>query len=351
MTAQKNILKSNRSSADYFELLVCQFICHKYKITFSYSKDIKKILNKILILPNGKERILRQNKNFEKVEKRILEILNFEIREKGKIIDVEWVGRNFKIKQTTSDVDTKHKKNLYKKECIVLFMGIYKISNNYDEYLDNKIETFSNLVKKSVPPGWINLKKGEEPPKGYRLHVGSRGGFWGIPEISGIKSQSHNFNLTEKKNINSIEADINNIYNILPGVTRNLNEYLSTTKKNKYFDYLIKKIDELMSKEKNTNEKIVVYRKIKEKYFDKIKQIKGDLYFLGNRYNFASKKDNKYEGKTIILNVKQKTKYLYFGKKKLLNTNNKNDILLDRKLKYKYSKEENGIIYIDVENV
>ena len=32
-------VKANRAQADYFELLVAQYICHLYKIRFSYSKD------------------------------------------------------------------------------------------------------------------------------------------------------------------------------------------------------------------------------------------------------------------------------------------------------------------------
>lgn len=153
----KNISKSNRAAADYFELLVCQFICHKYKITFSHSKDIKYILNKVLKLPNGNKRILRQNKNFEKIEKRIIEILNFEIKKKGKIIEVEWLGRNFKVKQTTSDVDAKHKKNIYTRFSVksvgsgkgtLKNLGLKKIENffNFDFSKENK-KMWENLRK------------------------------------------------------------------------------------------------------------------------------------------------------------------------------------------------------------
>ena len=61
-------VKSNRAQADYFELLVCQYICHLYKVTFSYSEDLAKLSNKILVLPDGKERLKLQNDNFIKIQ-------------------------------------------------------------------------------------------------------------------------------------------------------------------------------------------------------------------------------------------------------------------------------------------
>ena len=100
-------VKSNRAPADYFELLVCQYVCHLYGVTFSYSQDLAKLSNKILILPNGQERLKLQNDNFIKIQPKIKEILDREIKDKGKIISVTWVGRSLLI-ETTSDVDALH---------------------------------------------------------------------------------------------------------------------------------------------------------------------------------------------------------------------------------------------------
>lgn len=100
-------VKSNRAQADYFELLVCQHICFLYNITFSYSKDLAKLINKIIVLPDGKARLKLQNDNFIKIQPKIKEILDHEIGQKGKVIGVTWVGRNLLI-ETTSDVDTEH---------------------------------------------------------------------------------------------------------------------------------------------------------------------------------------------------------------------------------------------------
>ena len=100
-------VKSNRAQADYFELLVCQYICHLYNITFSYSKDLAELSNKILSLPSGTARLKLQNDNFIKIQPKIKEILDYEINQKGKVINVIWVGRNLLI-ETTSDVDAEH---------------------------------------------------------------------------------------------------------------------------------------------------------------------------------------------------------------------------------------------------
>jgi len=100
-------VKSNRAQADYFELLVCQYICHLYNITFSYSKDLAELSNKILSLPSGTARLKLQNDNFIKIQPKIKEILDYEIGQKGKVVNVIWVGRNLLI-EATSDVDAEH---------------------------------------------------------------------------------------------------------------------------------------------------------------------------------------------------------------------------------------------------
>ena len=100
-------VKANRAQADYFELLVGQYICHLYKIRFSYSKDLATLSNKILTVPDGVNRLKLQNKNFLKLAPELKKILSYEISQKGKIIEVIWLGRKLTIK-TTSDVDAEH---------------------------------------------------------------------------------------------------------------------------------------------------------------------------------------------------------------------------------------------------
>jgi len=100
-------VKSNRAQADYFELLVAQYICHLYNIRFAYSKNLALLSNQTLKLPDGSKRLELQNNNLLKLTDELKRVLNFEISEKGKIIEVIWTGRNLSIK-TTSDVDAEH---------------------------------------------------------------------------------------------------------------------------------------------------------------------------------------------------------------------------------------------------
>ena len=89
--------KSNRGQADYFELLVCQYICYLYKITFSYSENLAKLSNQVLSMENGEKRLKLQNDNFIKIQPEIKKILDNEIGQKGKIINVIWTGRHFVV--------------------------------------------------------------------------------------------------------------------------------------------------------------------------------------------------------------------------------------------------------------
>jgi len=100
-------VKSNRAQADYFELLVAQYICHLYNIRFAYSKDLASLSNQILRLPDGANRLKLQNDNLLKLAPELEKILSLEVSKKGKIIEVIWMGRQLTIK-TTSDVDAEH---------------------------------------------------------------------------------------------------------------------------------------------------------------------------------------------------------------------------------------------------
>jgi len=187
-------VKSNRAQADYFELLVCQYICHLYKVTFSYSEDLAKLSNKILVLPDGKERLKLQNDNFIKIQPKIKEILDYEIGQKGKVVRVIWVGRNLLI-ETTSDVDAEHinkqktrfsiksiantgtgtLKNLGARQ-IKKFLGV-DFFKQYEEmwqklrnYL-NDLETPQEKLKKKVQRNQKLLKWATENGRKYQIEL------------------------------------------------------------------------------------------------------------------------------------------------------------------------------------
>lgn len=99
--------KSNRAQSDYFELLVTQYICHVSGVTFSYSNDLSEIVEAVLDKEGGKSKLAAQNKRFQTIKPYIDKILEEEVKAKGKVINVIWIGRKL-IKMTTSDVDAKH---------------------------------------------------------------------------------------------------------------------------------------------------------------------------------------------------------------------------------------------------
>lgn len=185
-------VKSNRAQADYFELLVCQYICHLYNITFSYSRDLAELSNKVLSLPSGTARLKLQNDNFIKIQPKIKEILDFEIGQKGKVVNVIWVGRSLLI-ETTSDVDAEHisrkktrfsiksiantgtgtLKNLGARQ-IKKYLGI-DFSNNYEQmweelrkYLSDSTSS-QDQIKKRVQKNQKLLKWATENGKKYQI--------------------------------------------------------------------------------------------------------------------------------------------------------------------------------------
>ncbi len=99
--------KSNRGQSDYFELLITQYICHLSGVTFSYSDDLSEVVRILLERPDGSERLKLQNSGFETIKPHVEQIIDTEVKRKGKVVEVIWVGRQLLVK-TTSDVDAKH---------------------------------------------------------------------------------------------------------------------------------------------------------------------------------------------------------------------------------------------------
>lgn len=99
--------KSNRAPADYFEVLVCQYIANKYKVPFRYAKELAELSNKTLDLPDGERKLRLQNSNVLKITGDLKKIIESEVVKKGKVIAVTWIGRNLVI-ESTADINTEH---------------------------------------------------------------------------------------------------------------------------------------------------------------------------------------------------------------------------------------------------
>lgn len=169
---KNRLSKSNRAQADYFELLVGQYICHLYNITFSYSNDLAELSNKVLELPDGAKRLKLQNDNLIKLEPEIKKILEFEITKKGKVIKVIWTGRDLII-QSTSDIEAEHitsKKTKFSIKSIasggsgtMKNLGLNKLQEYYKiDFSEQQKQMWDNLKEhigdSSLPQAKIKLK-------------------------------------------------------------------------------------------------------------------------------------------------------------------------------------------------
>lgn len=100
----KNIEKSNRAKADLFELLFVDFLTSKYAIKRDYSKEIKKLKDFLKKFPDGIARINEQKDRVKIVILFSLDLLNEEVRKRGKIVDIVWTGRIFKKTKSIADL-------------------------------------------------------------------------------------------------------------------------------------------------------------------------------------------------------------------------------------------------------
>lgn len=133
-------------------------------------------MNQILDRQDGKERLKLQNDNFIKIQPEIKNILDEEIKKKGKIVGVVWTGRHFVIEQSTSDVDAEHtnkKKTRFSIKSIAnsgtgtlknLGLGkLEKIFNfDFSEHNNKMWEELQNFVSKNTGKNTnkkIELKK------------------------------------------------------------------------------------------------------------------------------------------------------------------------------------------------
>ena len=149
-------VKANRAQADLFELLVCSHICDICDINFDYLSDLKFLEKKILLVPNGDNRLKLQKNNFIKLKPTIDKIIKLEIFNKGKIIGVIWTGRSLSD-NSTSDIDVKHENDKVTK------LSVKSIEKSGTGTLKNigagKVNKLLGVdFKKEYDEMWLNLR-------------------------------------------------------------------------------------------------------------------------------------------------------------------------------------------------
>lgn len=88
-----NESKSNRSSADYSEIMVVRDLCSFFNLPFNYSKDLKIVKSKVMSMYSGLDKIQTQDRNLPKLIEGCLQIISKENTLNEKIIAVDWIGR------------------------------------------------------------------------------------------------------------------------------------------------------------------------------------------------------------------------------------------------------------------
>lgn len=100
----KNIEKSSRAKADLFELLICEGLINYFRLTSKYSKEIKDLRKTLSTFPDGKLRIKEQELNAQRLLPHIGKLLKRKGQSQGKVKDVLWIGRTFRVNKTLADV-------------------------------------------------------------------------------------------------------------------------------------------------------------------------------------------------------------------------------------------------------
>ncbi len=101
---KKNIEKSSRAKADFFELLICQGLINYFRLPRNYTEEIKTLRKTLSIFPDGKLRIKDQEEKAKRLLPHIGNLLKRKSKTQGQIKEILWIGRAFRANKTLADV-------------------------------------------------------------------------------------------------------------------------------------------------------------------------------------------------------------------------------------------------------
>jgi len=101
---KKNIEKSSRAKADFFELLICQGLINYFRLPRNYTEEIKALRKTLSTFPDGKLRIKDQEEKAKRLLPHIGNLLKRKSKTQGQIKEILWIGRAFRANKTLADV-------------------------------------------------------------------------------------------------------------------------------------------------------------------------------------------------------------------------------------------------------
>ena len=101
---KKNIEKSSRAKADFFELLICQGLINYFRLPRNYTEEIKTLRKTLSTFPDGKLRIKDQEEKAKRLLPHIGNLLKRKSKTQGQIKEILWIGRAFRANKTLADV-------------------------------------------------------------------------------------------------------------------------------------------------------------------------------------------------------------------------------------------------------
>jgi len=152
----KGLEKSSRSKADLFELLVAELLIRQFSLRETYKKEITALEEKILKFPDGKRRIREQVERAEILSPVLIKFLKRKLNSKGKITNIEWVGRLHKTKGTVSDINISFEHGQLKLSLKSVGSGTGTLKNIGAETVKRFLGIDINKNQKEM---WTNIRK------------------------------------------------------------------------------------------------------------------------------------------------------------------------------------------------
>lgn len=162
MSKKDWLKKSSRSKADFFEVLIADYLAKAFRIKKDFKKEINNLIDLLKKFENGQ---FRTEEEQIRAKQTAIELIKFlKCENINNVKDVEWVGRQHQAQKTLSDVDL----TLTNKEVIGVSLKSTRIGLGTQKNLGYRTlkEHLLLNIDKEIEKMWEKI----------RLDLGKRGG-------------------------------------------------------------------------------------------------------------------------------------------------------------------------------